>query len=165
MFPIDFAIFWMGKAIFGTDTLIIFSKSSDRYFLWAPSSKRKLLFSVSPDNDETSAIAVFRRTWEGVKTFTECVTDALSLTGIVSWWEVAFTVFASSLYASNRIYSCDDAYRIFYMFLLIYIRKYKEGNNRPSSVNQISLVHNHDKSGNKSYTQDNTNTWETKVCE
>ena len=25
--------------------------------------------------------------------------------------------------------------------------EYKEGNNRPSSVNQISLVHNHDKAG------------------
>ena len=36
--------------------------------------------------------------------------------------------------------------------------KYNEGNNRPSSVNQISLVHNHDKAGNKCYTQDNTNT-------
>ena len=43
--------------------------------------------------------------------------------------------------------------------------KYKEGNNRPSSVNQISLVHKHDESGNKCYTQDNTNTWETQVCE
>ena len=41
-------------------------------------------------------------------------------------------------------------------------RKYKEGNNRPSTVNQISLVHNHDKAGNKiyCYTQDNTNTQE-----
>ena len=30
--------------------------------------------------------------------------------------------------------------------------KYKEGNNRPSSVlYQISLVHNHDKSGNKHF--------------
>ena len=38
------------------------------------------------------------------------------------------------------------------------IFKYKEGNNRPSSVNQISLVHNHDKAGNKCYTQDNTDT-------
>ena len=38
--------------------------------------------------------------------------------------------------------------------------KYKEGNNRPSSVNQISLVHNHDKAGNKFCTQDNTNTRE-----
>ena len=38
--------------------------------------------------------------------------------------------------------------------------KYKEGNNRPSSINQISLVHNHDKAGNKCYTQDNTNTRE-----
>ena len=38
--------------------------------------------------------------------------------------------------------------------------KYKEGNNLPSSVNQISLVHNHDKGGNKYYTQDNTNTRE-----
>ena len=31
--------------------------------------------------------------------------------------------------------------------------------------NQISLVHNHDTSGNKCYPQDNTNTWETQVCE
>ena len=43
--------------------------------------------------------------------------------------------------------------------------KYKEGNNRPSSVNQISLVHNHDKAGNKYYTQDNTDTRKTQVCE
>ena len=43
--------------------------------------------------------------------------------------------------------------------------KYKEGNNRPSSVNQIPLVHNPDKSGNECYTQENTNTWETQVCE
>ena len=49
--------------------------------------------------------------------------------------------------------------------VFFYLSKYKEGNNRPSSVNQISLVHNHDKSGNKCYTQDSTNTWETQVCE
>ena len=44
---------------------------------------------------------------------------------------------------------------------------YKEGNNRLSSVNQISLVHNHDKAWNKCYTQDNTDTREnkTQVCE
>ena len=38
--------------------------------------------------------------------------------------------------------------------------KHKEGNNRPSYVNQISLVNNHDKAGNTCYTQDNTNTLE-----
>ena len=38
--------------------------------------------------------------------------------------------------------------------------KYKEGNNRPSSVNQTPLVYNHDKAENKCYTQDNTNTRE-----
>ena len=38
--------------------------------------------------------------------------------------------------------------------------KYKERNNLPSSVNQISLVHNHEKAGNKCYTQDNKNTQE-----
>ena len=32
--------------------------------------------------------------------------------------------------------------------------KYKEGNNRPPSVDQISLVHKDDKAGNKCYTQD-----------
>ena len=37
---------------------------------------------------------------------------------------------------------------------------YKEGNNRPSSVNQKSLFHKHNKPGNKCHTQDNTNTWE-----
>ena len=42
-----------------------------------------------------------------------------------------------------------------------YVYKNMEGNNRPSAVNQISLVHNHDKAGNKRYTQDNTNTRET----
>ena len=36
--------------------------------------------------------------------------------------------------------------------------EYKGGNNRPLSVNQTSLVHNHDKTGNKCYTRDNTNT-------
>ena len=36
--------------------------------------------------------------------------------------------------------------------------KYKEGNNHPSSVNQKSLVHKHDKAGNKCYTPDNTDT-------
>ena len=36
--------------------------------------------------------------------------------------------------------------------------KYKEGKNRPSSANQTALVLNHDKSGNKCYTLDNTNT-------
>ena len=41
---------------------------------------------------------------------------------------------------------------------LLRIIKYKEGNNRPSSGNQIhvSLVHKHDKAGNKCYTQDDT---------
>ena len=38
--------------------------------------------------------------------------------------------------------------------------KCKEGNNRPSSVNQIALVLYHDKAGNKCYTQDNTDTRE-----
>ena len=42
--------------------------------------------------------------------------------------------------------------------------KYKEGYYSPSSVNQISLVHNHDKAGNKCYTQDNTDIPETQVC-
>ena len=32
---------------------------------------------------------------------------------------------------------------------------YKEGNNRPSSVIQMSLVHNHDKAGNECYTREN----------
>ena len=36
--------------------------------------------------------------------------------------------------------------------------KYKEGNNRPSTVNQTSFVHNQDKAGNRCYAQDNTNT-------
>ena len=40
-------------------------------------------------------------------------------------------------------------------------QKYKEGNNCPPSVNQISLVHNHDKAGYKCY----TNTRETQACE
>ena len=44
---------------------------------------------------------------------------------------------------------------------LVY-HKYKEGNNRPKSVYQIPLVHNHDKSGNKCYTKDSgkTQVWE-----
>ena len=37
---------------------------------------------------------------------------------------------------------------------------YKEGNNRPLSVNQIPLVHSNDIAGNKFYTQDNTDTRE-----
>ena len=36
---------------------------------------------------------------------------------------------------------------------------------RPSSVNQISLVHNHDKAVNTSYPRDNINTPETQLCE
>ena len=43
--------------------------------------------------------------------------------------------------------------------------KYTEGNNRPVSVNQISLVHNPYKSGIKCYTQDNANIRETQVRE
>ena len=43
---------------------------------------------------------------------------------------------------------------------LLRTSKYKEGNNHPSSVNPISLIHNHDKAGNKCYTQDNTDTRE-----
>ena len=43
--------------------------------------------------------------------------------------------------------------------------KCKEGNDRPSSVIQISLVQNHDKVGKKYYTKDKTNNWETQVCE
>ena len=43
--------------------------------------------------------------------------------------------------------------------------KYKEGNDRPSSVIQISLVQNHDKVGKKYYTKDKTNNRETQVCE
>ena len=37
--------------------------------------------------------------------------------------------------------------------------KYKEGNNRPSSVNQISLVHNHDKSGRQHEHSGNPSVW------
>ena len=36
-----------------------------------------------------------------------------------------------------------------------YMYKYKKENNRSSSENQISLVHNLDKVGNKYYTKDN----------
>ena len=43
--------------------------------------------------------------------------------------------------------------------MTIYI-KYKEGNDRSSSVNPISLVHKHEISANKRYTQDNTDTRE-----
>ena len=44
-------------------------------------------------------------------------------------------------------------------------KKYKEGYNRPFiSVKQISLVHNHDKAGNKRYTQNNTGTRENPKC-
>ena len=52
-------------------------------------------------------------------------------------------------------------------YILYKSNEYKEGNNRPSSVNQIpvSTVHNHDKSVNKCYTQDNMNIRETQVCE
>ena len=41
---------------------------------------------------------------------------------------------------------------------LIELIEYKEGNNRPSSVNIEPLVHIHSKAGNKCYTQDNTDT-------
>ena len=68
----------------------------------------------------------------------------------------------------NRVSSCLR--KNSYFGLLYYHKcaqaknmKYKEGNNRPSSINQISLVHNHDKAGNKCYTQDNTDTRETQV--
>ena len=43
--------------------------------------------------------------------------------------------------------------------------KYKEGNNRPSSVNQISIVHNHDKSENKCYTPRQHEHLGNPVCE
>ena len=46
------------------------------------------------------------------------------------------------------------------LWIVKIVYKYKEGNNRPSSTNQISLVHNNDKAGNKRYTQDKTNTRE-----
>ena len=42
--------------------------------------------------------------------------------------------------------------------------KYKEGHNRPSSVNLKSLVHKHNKTGNKCYVQDNIDTWESPKC-
>ena len=47
--------------------------------------------------------------------------------------------------AKTKLYGAHDP-----TFKNVY--KYKDGNNRPSSVNQISLVHNHNKSGNKCYT-------------
>ena len=40
-----------------------------------------------------------------------------------------------------------------------------EGNNLPSSVNKKSLVQEDDKAGNQCYTQDNTDTRKTQVCE
>ena len=56
---------------------------------------------------------------------------------------------------------CSLYFLIKYLCIsLITILEYKEGNNRPSSVNQTPLVHNHDKAGNKYHTQDNTNTRE-----
>ena len=63
----------------------------------------------------------------------------------------------------NSIYKTVSVYVRITNYVRVY--KSKEGNNRPSSVYQISLIHNHDKSGNKCYTQDNTNTLETQVCE
>ena len=51
---------------------------------------------------------------------------------------------------------------IMYLMPNGWVIKYKEGNNHPSSINQISLVHNHDKAGNECY---NMNTRETQVCE
>ena len=45
---------------------------------------------------------------------------------------------------------------------LVTCMKYKRGNNRPSSVNQKSLVHNHDKAVYKCYTQDNKDTQENR---
>ena len=53
-------------------------------------------------------------------------------------------------------------YSIFDFWCIKYIPRhieYKEGNNRLSSVNKISLVNNH-KAGNKCYTQDNKNAQE-----
>ena len=52
---------------------------------------------------------------------------------------------------------------ITYIVLNIRLFKYKEGNNRPSSVNEISLVHNLDRTANKYYTQDNTDIRETQI--
>ena len=55
----------------------------------------------------------------------------------------------------------DEGLSVCISFCLSYVNlKHKEGNNRPPSVNQISSVHNHDKAGNKCYTQDNTSTRE-----
>ena len=43
--------------------------------------------------------------------------------------------------------------------------KYKEGNNRPPYVNLESVVHIHNKAGNKCYTQDNMDARKNQVCE
>ena len=43
--------------------------------------------------------------------------------------------------------------------------KYKERNNRPSSVNLKPIVHKHNNAENKCHTQDATDTRETQVCE
>ena len=52
-------------------------------------------------------------------------------------------------------YLCFDFCRLCYKTY-----KYTEGNNRPSSDNQISVVHIIDKAGNKCYSQDITDTRE-----
>ena len=53
------------------------------------------------------------------------------------------------------------------IYTLLNAITYNEGNNRPSSVNQISLVHNNDKAGKTWYTQVNKNTRENpsvRIC-
>ena len=57
---------------------------------------------------------------------------------------------------NTKLYKNDDSTLVSTNYKADENIKYKEGNDRPSSVNQIPLVHTHDKAGNECYTQENT---------
>ena len=65
-----------------------------------------------------------------------------------------FCLFFKPLYLRNKHIDLS---------IFLHISKYKEGHNRPSSVNQMLLVHNHDKAENKCYTQDNSDARENPI--
>ena len=59
------------------------------------------------------------------------------------------------------VYWLDDSVLSCFGILINNINKYKERNNRPSSINLKSLVHKHNKAVNKYHSQDSTDTRET----
>ena len=93
-------------------------------------------------------------------TFAQKLGQFFEMSKNVNFPDITLNMTTTKSYLWPFVGQVSDTY---YQF--VQLSKYTDGNNCPSSVIQIALVHNHDKAWNKCYTQDNTDTRETQVCQ